>query len=384
MFLPHIIFTMKRLILTGVMNAMALCAFAQKGIETAGSFTSIRNNDFTQLTSISTPGVSVNYNSDKAVINGSFTIGAIHEDTAHPMWIQLQPSIGTTTSLFTLGQDLPQPDFALSASLSYIVKNKYFYDGTFTDNYDLIQSDIDLNSIDTRSGFHYTASLRDNIKSKAPKLEPNRRLYTAKRINWFNIVPEVGGSKYTFFDRNRVFDSQIYKPYYHLLGINLSFNHYWYLNNEDVHWNGFPTTRFFYYKLAVKYGSNNNTEIIKKADIEEISTVIIDPITNTTRQVIKNTSAYSGIYEDYNAVTPSFEILYSFAKSFALDFFGNYNFITSNNATTTNNGSIASGLYFYTNSNDSKINIGVYYQRTIGSNSAKEIIGLKTKVPIKW
>jgi hypothetical protein len=351
----------------------------------SGTFTSIRNKDFTQLIGASTPGISLNYTQDKASLGGSFSIvrdTGTHSD--HPMWIQLNPSIGTTTSLYDLSQKAPQPDFSLALSFTFIVRNNYYYDATFQNNYDRIKGADPLKNISTNAGFYYSDALRKDLQSKDPKLSSVDKLYTAKRIDWISINPEWGGTGYSFFDKSKEFSSQEYKIYYQLWGINASFNHYWYLNNEDVKWNGWPTTRFFYYNASIRFGTNNNTDALKKTTINDVSSSIIDPVTNTNRQVIKSSSSYTGQYEKYVAVTPSFEILYSFVKIMAFDFFGSYNLITSNNAGIRNYGSIAGGLYFYTNANSSSVNIGIYYQHSLNSTPVKEQIGLKTKVPIKW
>lgn len=357
---------------------------AQPGvIPGIGDFYSIRNKDFSQLVGASTPGLSVNYTVDKATLNGSFTIGKA-ENKPKPSWKQLVASVGTTTSLFTLGQDIPQPDYSLGLSITKIVKNVYYYDGTFTMNYDTITKVSDPSVIQTKGPFRYTQALQKKLEAATPVLKKTDKLYTAKVINWVSVLPEIGGANFNFYNKNRPFSSQMTTEYYHLWALTASFNHYYFLNNEDVKWRGWPVTRFFYYKVAVRYGTNSITEILKKTTIQDISSSYQNDPMTVTRQTVKSTSAYNGDFLQYNALTPSFEILYSFAKTIALDFFGSYNIITSKYSGFTNNGNVAGGLYFNSKTSGSKFNIGIYYQRSLEVYPVKEIIGLKTKVPIDW
>jgi len=349
-----------------------------------GTFYSIRNRDFSQLIGASTSGLSLNYNADKAVLNGSFTLTSDEKKHPYkPFWLQMTPSLGTTSSLYEIGQKTPQPDFTLSFSFAWILRNKYYFDADFDNNYDAIKNNDPFVPITNRAGFYYTQKLVEKLNQAKPELKKGNRLYTAKRIEWGSIKPDFGATTYSFFDKSRGFADQFYKPHYSSWGVSANFNHYWYVNNEDVHWDGWPTTRFFFYTLSLRLGTNNNSESLKKSSINDVGSSQFDSSTNTTRQVIKTTSAYTGNYQEYISFTPSFELLYSFVSIFAVNAFGNYQFIT-NNSKLGNYGSIAGGLYFYTNENASKINIGIYYQHSLGVTPAKELIGIKTKVPINW
>jgi len=349
----------------------------------SGSFTSIRNRDFSKLIGASVPGLSLNYNSDKTTLNGSFTIETDSANLSKVAWLQLVPSIGTTSSLFSWGSAF-EPTFSMSFSYTKIVHNKYYYDNKFAENYEAIKGDEDLNQISTGFGGNYSESLRKNLQSDKPTLKKTDKLYTAKIVDWISIAPNGGGAKLSMYDSKAIYAGQITSPYYWSWGVTATFNHYYYLNNDDIHWYGFPTTRFFYYNFGFTLGNNNNTDQLKKVTLNDISSSVSDPTSNATRQLVKSTDAYSGQLITYTSVTPAFELLYSCVKLFAFDFFGNYNFITNSSAPIKDYGNVATGLYFYTSTTASKVNFGIYYQHTIYTNPSKELIGLKTKVPINW
>jgi hypothetical protein len=352
------------------------------------SLRSIRFQDFSQLVGSYTSGIAVSYNADKSTINGSF---GIKQDTNHSLkhiWLQVIPSIGTSTNLFTLGQQTPQPDFSLAVNGIFLIENVYGYDAYFTSNYEDIKGNRSLKN-DVLSGryYRYSDSLRASLRSRNPKYQKDDKLIVLKSITWISIHPEWGGTNFTFYDSTRSFAAQIYKPYFHQLGLTVSFNHYYYQNTEDIKWRSpyryynFP---FFFYFLAVRVGTNNNSDFLKKITLNDITSTRTNAGNSTTRQLVKSTSAYQGLYQDYVAVTPSFEILASVARFFAFDVFGNYNYVLSQKADVKNYGALAGGIYFYTNTSGSKIDIGLYYQHSLSSHPSKEIIGLKTKVPIHW
>lgn len=112
-----------------------------------------------------------------------------------------------------------------------------------------------------------------------------------------------------------------------------------------------------------------------------------DPATNTTRQVVETTSAYTGTYHSFKCWTPQLEIIYSPVKSVAIDLFGEAALIDSEDKKELNIKSfttLAAGVYFYGDGEKSKINIGVFY-KWVEDKMLKDWTGtlnLKTAIPI--
>jgi hypothetical protein len=98
-------------------------------------------------------------------------------------------------------------------------------------------------------------------------------------------------------------------------------------------------------------------------------------------------TAYLGEFRQYVTTTPSFEIMLSPIKQVAL--FGNFerNWIDSADKELyqlNNTNALASGVYFYGDSNKSCINIGVFYKWAQDSQTGNyvETLNLRTAIPI--
>jgi len=353
----------------------------KSGTPVTPSFDDVLRRDFSQLIGASSPGISVSYNSDKSSLTGSFTAMSSKK---HFYWIQVIPTIGTTTTLFDFSQSPPQPDFSLAFSGTILFKSKYYKNVGFNNRFDEIRSGPPLKSVPAGIKYHFSEKLRANLQSIKPKYTRDSTIYTAKNLMWIGLRPEWGGANYNFFDKTLAFKQQLYNPYYNLYAFTASYNYYFWRNNEDLKWHRWLSTRFLYLTVGVRIGTNNNSDVLKKGTVNDVSSSLFDTATGTVRQSVKSTSAYLGQFQSYNGFSPSFEVLYSLVNYFAFDFFGNYNYVLSNKEHVVNNGSIAAGLYFNTSNEGSKVNIGIYYQRSVGSSPVKEIIGLKTKIPINW
>jgi len=132
---------------------------------------------------------------------------------------------------------------------------------------------------------------------------------------------------------------------------------------------------------------DNNVSQLKKKTVTDIKSVYFDASTNTTRQVTETTSAYTSVYRSFACWTPQFEIIYSPVQYVAVDLFGNYNLIDSQDRETYNLSNyltLAAGLYFYGNGEKSKINIGLYYKWVENPKEDNWVgtFNLKTSIPI--
>jgi len=217
-------------------------------------------------------------------------------------------------------------------------------------------------------------------------IKPTEKLYTFKRFFWTSLAAKYDNSKYSFYDASRAFSDQLYEPIYSSWTGKMSFNGYLFWNKANVKWKRGITWRpnFIYFTVSGQYGLGNNVQQLKKTTINDISTTTTNG--TTTRQIVKSQSAYNGVFKEFKTFTPSFELIFSPIKSFAINVFGDYNFINGSDKTKynmDNYGSIAAGIYFY-GDGSSKINIGAFYKWTKDNtaNSWTEQIGLKTSIPI--
>lgn len=368
----------------GIANAQA---------EKQEDFQKMRNNDFTKLIGGIQEGARLNYNTEKTNLEGS---GGKEIKKAH-IFLQGVGSIGTTTNLSALFNQKFLPTFSGNITAHFLLPSwsTWFYDATFSRNFSALQNaNTDTKTIDTKvdptdnneaTVFKYKDNLQQKIANGS--LKQTNTLYTFKRFFWASLTAKYDNSKYLFFDISRPFLDQLYEPIYNSWTGKASFNTYLFWNKTDVKWvRGFPwRPNFIYLTLAVQYGLGNNVQQIKKTTVNDISSSVVNG--TTTRQVLKSQSAYNGVFKEFKTFTPSFELIISPIKSFAINVFGDHNFINGNDKKKNNIdnfGSIATGIYFYGDGSTSKINIGAFYKWTKdnATNTTTEQIGLKTSIPI--
>jgi hypothetical protein len=357
------------------------------------TFRKMRSNDFTKLIGGIQEGARLNYNSEKTNLEGS---GGKEIKKAH-MFLQGIGSVGTTTNLTALFNQKTLPTFSGSLTAHFLLPNwsTWFYDGTFTRNYPQLQNlAVDEKSISTKINpadanestvFEY----KDNLKEKVANgsFKATDRLYTFKRFFWASVTAKYDNSKYSFFDATRPFSDQLYEPTYNSWTGKGSFNMYLFWNKTDVNWKSGIRWRpnFIYLTVCAQYGLGNNVQQLKKTTINDISSSTVNG--TITRQTVKHQNVYNGVFKEFKTFTPSFDLILSPIKSFAINAFGDYNFINGSDKTKSNIdnfGSIATGIYFYGDGNSSKINIGAFYKWTKdnATNSWTEQVGLRTSIPI--
>lgn len=219
-----------------------------------------------------------------------------------------------------------------------------------------------------------------SIKSNNPALP----LYTCKRFFWASVAGFYNNSKYQFYDKKRQFSGQLFEEHYTSGNAKGSLNYYMSWNKSEISWNSWRP-EFFFITLGIKYGLESNILLLKKTTVTDVNYTEIDS-TGTTRQITKTTAAYQGTFRQYNTIVPSAEIVLSPVKAFALDVFGEYNYLSKSDQTkigTANYTSIAAGIYYYGSDKTSKVNIGIFYKWTKNSSKTlKEEIGIKVSLPI--
>lgn len=376
-----------------------LLGFAQTKESTSEkqkTFQKMRSNDFTKLIGGIQEGVRVNYNTEKANIEGSVA----KELAKSKLLLQGSGSLGTTTNLSSLFSNPGLPTFTagLSGHKLFTSWSTWYYDGTFNNNFAPIEDqNQEISTIDTKVHkddsaeklqFRYKPLLREKVKSG--KLTKTERLYTFKRFIWGSLAAKFENSKYQFFDGSRSFDDQLYKAVYESWSGKASMSGYFSWNKADIQWVGKTGNKkwrpnFIFCSFSVQYGLGSNVQQLEKTNVNDISASTVSG--NSTRQIVESTIAYDGIYKEFNTVTPSFEVIISPIKSVALNIFGDYNIINetdSKEVSIGNYGSIATGLYFYGNGDSSRVNIGVFMKWTKQelTKSWSDQIGLRTTIPI--
>lgn len=381
------------LALLEIISLIMLPAVTEAQSEKQETFRKMRNNDFTKLIGGIQEGARLNYSSEKTNLEGS---GGKEIKKAH-MFLQGVGSVGTTTNLTTLFNQKTLPTFSGSLTAHFLLPNwsTWFYDGTFSRNYTQLQnSAVDEKTISTKINptavnesavFEYKDNLKEKVASGS--LKATDKLYTSKRFFWLSLTAKYDNSKYSFFDATRPFSEQLYEPTYNSWTGKGSFNMYLFWNKTDVNWKSGIEWRpnFIYLTVSAQYGLGNNVQQLKKTTVNDISSSIVNG--TTTRQTVKSQSAYNGVFKEFKTFTPSFDFIFSPIKSFAINAFGDYNFINGSDKKRNgidNFGSIATGIYFYGDGNSPKINIGAFYKWTKdnATNFWTEQIGLRTSIPI--
>jgi hypothetical protein len=360
--------------------------------EKQSNFQKMRNNDFTKLIGGIQEGARLNYNTEKTNIEGS---GGKELKKAH-VFLQGVGSIGTTTNLSALFNQKVLPTFSGNLTAHFLIPHwsKWFYDGAFSRNYSQIQSAaIDVKSISTKinpgdSTESTVFEYKDNLKEKIANgsIKQTDKLYTFKRFFWASLTAKYDNSKYSFYDSSQVFSHQLSEPSYSSWTGKISFNSYLFWNKADVKWKKLGwRPNFIFLTMSAQYGLGNNVQQLKKTTVNDISSITVNG--TTTRQIAKSQSVYNGVFKEFKTLTPSFEFIFSPLKSFAINVFGEYNFINGADKAKyniSNFGSIATGIYFYGDGSSSKINIGAFYKWTKdnATNTTTEQVGLKTSIPI--
>jgi|GEM_PF-3754772 len=357
------------------------------------TFFKMRNNDFTKLIGGIQEGARLNYNSEKTNLEGS---GGKEIKKAH-IFLQGVGSIGTTTNLSALFNQKVLPTFSGNLTAHFLIPqwSKWFYDGSFSRNYNQLQNAaVDAESISTKidpadANENTVFEYKDNLKEKIANgsIKSTDRLYTFKRFFWASLTTKYDNSKFSFYDASRTFSNQLYEPIYNSWTGKVNFNGYVFWNKNDVKWKRGISWRpnFIYFTISAQYGLGNNVQQLKKTTVNDISSTTVNGA--NTRQIVKSQSAYNGVFKEFKTFTPSFDFIFSPIKSFAINAFGDYNFINGGDKTKNNIdnfGSIATGIYFYGDGNSSKINIGAFYKWTKdnSTNSWTEQVGLRTSIPI--
>ncbi len=364
-------------------------AFAQGNAETQSNFKKMRRTEFTKLNGGIQEGYRINYNSEKTNIEGSL---ARELDKVHSL-LQLTASVGTTTNLSQLFTQDVLPTFSVGITHHYLFQkaSTWFYDNTFSRNYSAIKNGpSNPSAISTKNNpidpteatvFEYKNELRNKI-NKESNITASTPLYTYKKFTWLSTNIKYNNSKYQFYDNKRLFNNQLYEPIYDAWTAKISISNYRYWNKSDVNWVRRIHWRpnFIYFTAGLQYGLNNNIQQLKKTTVTDILSSTVSG--TSTRQTTKSTNSYTGDYNEFHSLTPSFDLLISPIQSCAVNIFGDYNFIKENSI--QNFGSIATGIYFYSGESQSKINIGVYHKWTRNNNDDTWVreIGLRTSIPI--
>lgn len=357
------------------------------------TFQNMRNKDFTKLIGGIQEGARLNYNSEKTNLEGS---GGKEIKKAHIL-IQGIGSVGTTTNLSALFNQKVLPTFSGNLIAHFLIPqwSKWFYDGTFSRNISELQNStlptenistkIEPSNSSERVIFTYTENLREKIISGTYK--PTDKLYTYKRFFWASLATKYDNSKFSFYDSTQSYASQLSEPVYNSWTSKLSFNGYIFWNKSDIKWRSGIGWRphFIYFTISTQYGLGNNILQLKKTTVNDITSTTNNGA--TTRQIIKSQSAYEGKFKEFKTLTPSFDIILSPIKSFAINAFGEYHIINRSdkiNNEIDNFGSFATGIYFYSDSKTSPINIGAFYKWTKDnvSDSWTKQIGIRTSIPI--
>ncbi len=358
--------------------------------EPQSNFSKMRKDDFSKLIGGIQEGGKLQYNNEKTVLEGS----GGKEIKKYHLFIQGTGSIGTTTNLSNLFSQKALPTFSGSLTLHWLIPgfSKWFYDGTFARNYAALRTSTTPETIDTKSTpgsrtevtkFTYREALQDKINKGT--LSATSRLYTHKRFFWLSASGKYDNTKYAFYNANATFDNQLSEPIYNAWTGKLSINGYIYWNKTDISWSGIKwRPNFIYLNFSAQYGLGNNIQQLKKTTVNDVTSSTVNG--NTTRQVLKSQSVYNGTFKQFKTLTPSFELIFSPFRSFAVIAFGEHSFINSADRAAynmANYGSIATGVYFYGDGN-SKINVGAFYKWTKdnATDSWTEQIGLKTTIPI--
>ncbi len=358
------------------------------------TFRKMRNDDFKNLIGGVQEGARLSYSSEKTNLEGS---GGREIKKAH-MLIQGVGSVGTTTNLTTLFNQKILPTFSGSFTMHFLMPNwsTWFYDGTFSRNYSQLQDlSIDEKSISTKTNltddkestvFEYKYDLKEKVLNNT--IDQTDRLYTFKRFFWASLTAKYDNSKFSFFDASRAFSDQLYESTYNSWTGKGSFNMYLFWNKTDIRWKRGIGWRpnFIYLTVSAQYGLGNNVQQLNKTVINDISSSNV--VGSVTRQIVKSQTAYNGNFKEFKTFTPSFDLIISPIKYFAINTFGDYNFISGSDKTRNNIenfGSIAAGVYLYGSDNSASINIGVFYKWTKNNstNSWIEQVGLRTSIPIK-
>jgi len=346
-------------------------------------FSKGRIEDFTKLIGGLQEGPRVNYNTDKTNVEYSGN-WKIRTSTL----LQTTGAIGTTTNLGETFANGAMPTGQVSVTLHRLLGNMsiWYFDGQLRKNQSFLQSDLPLKSIDTGTKkFTYRQALRDKIH-KGTLVPGINKLYTARSFFWVSGGLKYDYSKYTFFDDKAAFDKQFSTPRFTTWSARLFASYMFSWNHTDVKW-AWWKPRFYYVTFGLQRGLDNNVSQLKKKTVTDIKSVYFDASTNTTRQVTETTSAYTSVYRSFACWTPQFEIIYSPVQYVAVDLFGNYNLIDSQDRETYNLSNyltLAAGLYFYGNGEKSKINIGLYYKWVENPKEDNWVgtFNLKTSIPI--
>ncbi|WP_207533616.1 hypothetical protein [Desertivirga arenae] len=341
-------------------------------------FYETRKTDFTKLLGIQTSfeGIKINYNTDKASIEGnlgkSFGKGKF--------LVQVGGALGTTTNLNGIFDQKVLPATSVNISLSRLLpKSIWRYDASLPNNYSAIQGNGAIGNIITGAPFRYTEAFREKVNSG--KHPSNKTLYTFKRLLWATATLKYDNNKYSFYNSARNFSKQLYDTAYQTFSGRVNVNGYVFWNKEDAKWASWRPN-FLFLTAYLNYGRVNNISQLKKINVTDISSSVLN--NNTERQISKTSSSYTGEYKEYRAVTPGFEFIFAPIKTVSLDLFGEYNYFQGT-AQISNYGSYGTGIFFYTSSGNisSKLNIGVFYKRVESSNNNWEgQFGLKTSIPI--
>jgi hypothetical protein len=385
------ILSLQSICLVSLLTAACYTLAAQN--EPQNNFTKTRETDFSKLMGANQEGGKLNYNTEKTNLEGS----GGHEFKKAHLFIQGTGSVGTTTNLSTLFSQTVLPTFSASITVNYLITpwSTWYFDNTYTRNVSQLNAaGIVAGNISTKNNpasttektvFTYKESFQGKVI--AGTFKATDRLYTFKRFFWASATGKYDNSKYAFYNAGMPFADQLSEPHYRAWTGKLTFNSYLFWNKEDINWvRGIHwRPNFIYLNISSQYGLGNNIDQLKKATVNDILTS--NTSGTTTRQTVKSQSAYTGTYKEFNTFKPAFEFILSPFRSFALNVFGEYNYINKTDKlkfNINNFGSIATGIYFYGTGKPSAVNIGAYYKwtRDDATNSWTKQIGLKTSIPV--
>lgn len=362
--------------------------------EKQDNFIKMRNTDFTKLIGGIQEGFRLDYNTEKTSLGGSVA----KEYKKSGLMFQLVGSVGTTTNLSSLFDQKVLPTMSGSLTLHYPMKwaSTWFYDGSFSKNFNSIQNpatkledistDVVENGVTYVGNFEYREALREKIRTN--KLSSTDRFYTHKRFLWLSATGKYENNKYLFFNSALPFASQFSEPTFAAWTGKVAANYFVSWNKTDLKWKGgFFGWRpnFFYITGGLQYGLGNNVTQLKKQTVHDVSSSVVSG--GTTREVVKTQTPYAGQFKEFKMLTPSFDIILSPIRSFAINVFGDRTLISSSDRDKmglSNYGTIATGVYFYGNGSTSKINIGVFYKWTTNNTTNETVgnFGLRTAIPI--